>query len=154
MRFITLSPLLQWSLLFDVICGMQQLLPNKPQKLSTYYTLSSNQDATTQQQYQRNSSSRRNVLKSITTGVATSLPLMIPTLIVLPSQSIVANAATTTTTPTPLNTKYFRAYQVQPDSGEKLNPTLITLPVSGSFFWIDCCESILRCGNDMTYSRC
>lgn len=116
---------IHWSLLLDVISGIQQHVPNKP-KVSTCYTSSNIQDIVTKKpQHQRNSSTRRNVLVSIATGVTTSLPFVTSS-ILLPSDTIVANAATTPTIA-------FRAYQVQPDSGEKLNPTLTTLTVRATF---------------------
>jgi hypothetical protein len=114
-----------WSELLDLISGMQELLPNKP-KASSHYTLPTYQEIGTQKsQHQRTSISRRNVLVSIATGVTTSLPLLNNYF-----DSIVANAATTPTAA-------FRAYQVQPDSGEKLNPTLATLTVRATFL-VDC----------------
>lgn len=126
MRLMAVTILfVHWSLLLDVISGIQQPVTNKP-KILACYTSSNIQDIGTQKPlHQQNSSSRRNVLISIATGVTTSPPL-IKNSILLPSDTFIANAATTPTIA-------FRAYQVQPDSGEKLNPTLTTLTVRATF---------------------
>ena len=65
----------------------------------------------------RQRTSRRNVLGSIATGMTAVAPL-------LECTPQFAHAATSTTI-----SKAFRAYEVQPDSSEKLNPTLKALTV-------------------------
>jgi hypothetical protein len=65
--------------------------------------------------------SRRNMLLSITSGVASLASIDSAIVHNLPSHRT-ANAAT--------GSKSLRAYHVQPDSGAKLNPTLEELTVS------------------------
>ena len=150
-----------WSLLLEVISGMQQQqLPNKPQS-STYFTSPSNQDIGTQKmQHNEKSSSRRNLLVSIATGMTTSiLPLMNNNnnsiLQQNPSDAMIANAATTTTTtPTTTTKSSFRAYQVQPDSGEKLNPALTTLTVSANLSLLTVYKDPTAFENVMMYLQC
>lgn len=120
MRFLVLVILVfDWSRLLGVIDAMQQLRPNiqktSPSNPSHNYETIRNQH---QEPHERLiSPSRRNVLCSIAAGVSTT--------VLADCSRQNANAATSTTAP-----KTFRAYQVQPDSGEKLNPTLITLTVT------------------------
>lgn len=121
MRLLALTTLIIviWSMMLDIINGMQ-LQSNKP-KSSSFHTYHSDEEISKNhhdQQDQRQSSSRRGVLRSIAAGVATAVP-------VASYSTHIPNAAAST----PVS-KAFRAYQVQPDSGEKLNPTLLSLTVT------------------------
>lgn len=120
MRLIT-TLYIPWSMAFTLIDGIQ--LSNNP-KLSTrsISTLHQATDVHINQLQHQHLSSRRNALLSIATGVGTSLSVI---------HDRTANAATATTATTKSS---FRAYQVQSDPGENLNPTLITLTVRCTFF--------------------
>jgi hypothetical protein len=120
MRLIT-TLYIPWSMAFTLIDGIQ--LSNNP-KLSTrsISTLHQATDVHINLLQHQQLSSRRNALLSIATGVGTSLSVI---------HDRTANAATTTTTTTTKSS--FRAYQIQPDPGENLNPTLITLTVRCTF---------------------
>ena len=122
MRLLALTTLIIviWSMMLDIINGMQ-LQSNKP-KSSSFHTYHSDEEF-------RQSSSRRGVLRSIAAGVATVVP-------VASYSTHIPNVAAST----PVS-KAFRAYQVQPDSGEKLNPTLLSLTVT--FKSIECLDYFL-----------
>ena len=122
MRLLAIAAFVyNWSILTNAI---QQPKPSKTKASSSLYTTHTgnriNKKSKNDQHGEQQLSSRRKLLCSTAAGVMTAL---VPFDECSPQ---LANAAASTTTVS----KAFRAYQVQSDSGEKLNPTLKTLTVT------------------------